>query len=74
MPSKFRLELVVTVDKDGEAKAIESARQHYMRGGRQARRGDRGSPELVPADEFIDGTEQALMELLELNPLLSEAT
>src|SRR5450432_3613477 len=28
---------------------------------------------LVPANEFIEGTEQALMELAELNPLLSEA-
>ena len=73
MPSKFRLELVVTLDKDGEAKAIESARQHYMRGGRAARRDDGGGPQLVPENEFIDGTEQALMELLELNPLLSEA-
>jgi hypothetical protein len=73
MPSKFRLELVVTLDKDGEAKAIESARQHYLRGGRAARSDDRGIPQLVPANEFIEGTEQALMELLELNPLLSEA-
>ncbi|HYL11805.1 MAG TPA: hypothetical protein VEV41_02150 [Terriglobales bacterium] len=73
MPSKFRLELVVTLDKDGEAKAIESARQHYIRGGRAAHRDDGGGPQLVPANEFIDGTEQALMELLELNPLLSEA-
>ena len=73
MPTKFRLELVVTLDNDGEAKAIESARQHYMRGGRAARRDDRRGPQLVPANEFIDGTEQALMELLELNPLLSEA-
>jgi len=73
MPSKFRLEMVVTLDKNSEAKVIESARQHYMRGGRAARRDDRDGPQMVPANEFIDGTEQALMELLELNPLLSEA-
>jgi hypothetical protein len=73
MPSKFRLELVVTLDKDGEEKAIESARQHYMRGRSATRCDDRGDSRLVPANEFIEGTEQALMELVELNPLLSEA-
>jgi len=39
-----------------------------MRGGRAARRDDRGGAQLAPANEFINGTEQALMELLELNP------
>ena len=68
MPSKFRLEMVVTLDKNSEAKVIESARQHYMRGGRAARRDDRDGPQMVPANEFIDGTEQALMELLVRNP------
>jgi hypothetical protein len=73
MPSKFRLKLDVILDDDAEAKVIESARRHYVRGGGVTRLDHRGAAQLLPANDFIEGTEQALMELLECNPLLSEA-
>jgi hypothetical protein len=73
MPSKFRLELDLVLDEAAERKAIESARQHHMRSGGVTGLDDQGHPRLVPANEIVEGTEQALMELLEHNPLLSEA-
>jgi hypothetical protein len=65
MPVRFRLELDLVLDAETQARLIESARQLCMRDARMA--------EGVPG-EVIDGSEDALIELVERNPLLVEAT
>ncbi len=70
---RFKLELDVVLDGAGQAKLIELARRFYAdQGGATALNGQ-GQPCQIPAEEFMAGTEQALMELLERNPLLTEA-
>src|SRR5258708_26573908 len=73
MLPKFRLEMDVIIDQDSETAVIELARQHYMRNGGVTALGRHGSPTRVPAEKFIEGTDQALLELLEHHPLLPEA-
>jgi len=70
---KFRLEMDVIIDQDSETAVIELARQHYRRDGGVTALGRHGSPTRVPAEKFIEGTDQALLELLEHHPLLPEA-
>jgi hypothetical protein len=70
---KFRLEMDVIIDEGSETAVIELARQHYRRDGGVTIPGRHGRPNRVKAEKFIDGVDQALLELLERNPLLPEA-
>ena len=70
---KFRLEMDVIIDQDSETAVIELARQHYEREGGVTVPGRHGRPTPVPAAKFIEGMDQALLELLEHQPLLQEA-
>src|SRR5260370_4599342 len=70
---KFRLEMDVIIDQDSETAVIELARQHYRREGGVTAPGRHGRPNRVKAEKFIDGIDQALLELLERHPLLPEA-
>jgi hypothetical protein len=73
MLSRFRLELDVAIDTDSVPTVIATARQCYAaeRGADTVERD--GSVRPIPADEFIDVIEQALLELIERNPLLDSA-
>jgi hypothetical protein len=70
---KFKLEMDVIIDEDSETAVTELARQHYRRDGGVTVPGRHGRPNRVKAEKFIDGVDQALLELLERNPLLREA-
>jgi len=70
---KFRLEMDVIIDQDSETAVIELARQHYRREGGVTSRGRHGRPTRVPAEKFIEGLDQALLQLLEHHPSLPEA-
>jgi len=52
---KFRLEMGVIIDQDSETAVTELARQQYRREER---------PNRIPAEKFIETTDQALLELL----------
>ena len=69
---KFRLEIDVVMDKDSETTVIEAARRHYTREGGVTVPDRSGNPEAVPEDEFIEGIDQALLELLGHHQLLAE--
>jgi len=70
MTAKYRIETELSLDEGTAPKAIELARDVYrQRGG--ARTVAIGVEREVSADEFIDGMEQALLELVEGNLLLS---
>ena len=70
---KFRLEMDVMIDQDAETAVIELARQHYESEGGVTVPGRHGRPTPVPAAKFIEGTDQALLELLGHHPLLQQA-
>jgi hypothetical protein len=70
---KFRLEMDVIIDQDSETAVIELARQHHQREGGVTAPDRHGKQRRVPAEKFIDGIDQALLELLEHRPLLPEA-
>lgn len=69
---KFRLEMDVVIDQDSEAAVIELARRLYTLEGGVTAPGRHGRPTRVPAEKFIEGTDQALLELLH-HSLLGEA-
>ena len=70
MTGKYRIEIELLLDERAATKAIELARDVYrQRGG--ARTVENSVEREVSADEFIDGMEQALLELVEGNLLLS---
>ena len=69
---KFRLEMDVIIDQNSETAVIELARQQYRREGEVTAPGRHGRPNRVKAEKFIDGIDQALLELLERHPLLPE--
>jgi hypothetical protein len=73
MRSKFRLVLEVVLDTDMIAKVIQIARQQYEAEGSVNTVGENGAARTLSADEFIDGIEDALMELAQGNPLLTNA-
>src|SRR5258708_1627251 len=56
-----------------ETAVIELARQHYRREGGVTAPGRHGRPTRVPAEKFIEGIDQALLQLLEHHPSLPEA-
>jgi hypothetical protein len=71
---KFRLEMNVIIDQNSETAVIELARQHYRREGGVTAPDHQGRPNrIIPAEKFIETTDQALLELLEHHPLLPEA-
>ncbi len=70
---KFRLEMDVIIDQDSETAVIELARQHYRREGGVTAPGRHGRPTRVPAEKFIEGLDQALLQLLEHHPSLPAA-
>ena len=72
MRSKFKLEIDVVLDTDAAPTVIEVARHCYA-GARATTVDKQGAPRTIPAEEFIDGIEDALMELLERDPLLINA-
>jgi len=73
MRSKFRLELDVVLETGLAANVIEAARRHYGAEGAVATVDENGAARTLSAEEFIDGIEDALMELSERNPLLANA-
>ena len=75
MPSRFKIELEVELSTDSAATVIDLARKNYVEEGAAIGLGRMGEG-AIPAQEFIVGVEQALMELIELierNPLLAKA-
>jgi hypothetical protein len=73
MRSKFRLVLDVAFDKGMVANVIQTARQHYEAEGAVDTVDENGAARTLSADEFIDEIEDALMELVQHNPLLAGA-
>ena len=70
MRSKFRLEVDVVLGDDEAANVIEVARQHVAAEGQVAMVRGTGVVHVLRPEEFIDGIEDALLELLQCNPLL----
>ncbi len=68
---RFTLQLDVVLDGKSEPELLEFARRVYTEQGGAVLNSD--GTDRVSAEEFIDGTEQALLELLECNPLLNVA-
>jgi hypothetical protein len=66
---KYRLEMDVIVDHDSDTGVIELARQHYQREGGVTTPDPHGKQRRVPAKKFIEGIDEALLELLEHHPL-----
>jgi hypothetical protein len=73
MSHRFKLEVEVVLDADSEAGAIELARQCYGRGPGSMVDSRQGQLSARPPGGFIEGIDDALIELLERNPLLSQA-
>jgi len=73
MRSKFRLELDVVLDSDLAPSVIEAARRQYAAEEAVATVDELQGARALPAEEFIDEIEDALMELSERNPLLANA-
>ncbi|MEP7366320.1 MAG: hypothetical protein ABI972_23930 [Acidobacteriota bacterium] len=71
MPSKFRLELDIVIDGNAAVSVIEAARQCHMAEGTITTVDKSGCESTRRAEAFIDGIEDALMELVERNPLLA---
>jgi hypothetical protein len=70
MRRTFKLEIDVVLDTNAAPRVIEVARQCYA-GAIATSVDGRGVTRTVPAEEFIDGIDDALMELVERNPLLA---
>lgn len=73
MRSKFRLELDVVIDTAAEPNVIETARRHCAAEGAMATVDKNGAERTLSVEEFIGEIEDALMELSERNPLLTNA-
>jgi hypothetical protein len=71
MRSKFRLVLDVVLDTDIAPNVIQTARQHYQAEGSVNTVTENGTTRTLAADEFIDEIEDALIELAQGNPLLT---
>src|SRR5687768_15593570 len=70
MDTKFSLHLEVALDEGLAAQAIEIARHAYK--GHGASRLVDGKEQVIPPEQFISCAEQALMELVEGNPLFEK--
>jgi hypothetical protein len=64
MLSRFRLELDVAIDTFALPTVIAAARQHYAKAGGAYAVATDGATLRRSVDEFINGIEQALMELV----------
>jgi len=73
MLSKYRPELDVVLDPDNASSVINAARKRYAVEGAVATVDGNGAERTLTAEEFIDGIESALMELVASNPLLVNA-
>jgi hypothetical protein len=73
MRSKFRLELDVVLDTAMVPSVIQTAQQHYSVEGVVDTVDENGAARTISTDEFIDEIEDALMELVQGNPLLTNA-
>jgi hypothetical protein len=69
MRSKYRLQLELIVSKASEGRLIQAARRAYSDRG-AAREISGESERRISAEEFIDGVQNALLELVEDNSLL----
>jgi len=68
MTAKYRIEIELSLEEGSATRAMELARDVYrQRGG--ARTMENGVEREMSADEFIEGTEAALLELVEGNLL-----
>ena len=68
MTAKYRIEIELSLEEGSATRAMELARDVYrQRGG--ARTVEDGVEREMSADEFIEGTEAALLELVEGNLL-----
>ena len=72
MRCTFKLEIDAVLDTASVPTVIEAARQCHA-GAVAASVDGQGASRTVPAEEFINGIDDALMELLERNPLLANA-
>ena len=72
MRSKFRLEMDVVLNTEVAANVIETARQCSVGERRVSSVSKGGAAGTIPTVQLIDGIEDALMHLLEHNPLLAE--
>lgn len=73
MRTKFRLVLDLVLDTDMAANVIQAARQHYEAEGSVDTVDENGAARTLSPDEFINEIEDALMELAQCNPLLTNA-
>jgi hypothetical protein len=72
MATKFTLHFEVELEDEQVAQVVKIARDAYSSGGgASALVGDEERP--IPSEDFIRYPEQALMELIERNPLLEQA-
>ena len=68
MTAKYRIEIELSIEEGSATRAMELAKDVYrQRGG--ARTVENGVEREMSADEFIEGTEAALLELVEGNLL-----
>jgi len=72
MYSKYTLELEIVVDRGAEERVIQTARRVYSEHGPVKERSDEAERQ-ISAEEFIDGLQDALLELVEYNPNLRDA-
>ena len=68
MSTRYRIEIELTVATDAETTLVEQARLLCVSQGNFAAVDQNGQPGIT-SDEFIDGPEQALLELLDSNCL-----
>ena len=69
MKQRFKLQIELAFDEDGQDRILFLARAEYERSGVVMTRGGNGRPRQVPPAEFIRCIEQALAELAERNPI-----
>jgi len=72
MGTKFTLQIEVVLKEEPAARTIAVAREAYASGSGASALVD-GEEHAIPAEQFIGCPEQALMELVEANPLFEKA-
>ena len=71
MSTRYRIEIELTLGKDAETSVVEQGREVCASYGDFVAV-DQGGRRQIPHDEFIDGPEQALLELLDRNQLFGQ--
>ena len=69
--TEYTIEIAISLEQNSELNLIELARRVYQRRGAATLPNRKRKP--IRSDEFIDGTETALIELAEANPLFEQA-